>query len=541
MAEQHIDGVGDPKAVVGVVAGVDFSKIVLSAQEGFVLSRIDGHSSVETLCLATGLGQSTTIDIVRRLRSQGLVVVGNEEPLAEAGSGAIGAELVRASPSLKPAKQPELEDEPDCDLTAEVRMHVSSTYDALGDVNFFELLGVDPGADPKAIRRAYFKKSKKFHPDRYYTKRLGRYGEMLAEIFKQINAAYRFLEDPTQRETYRASIRSETEQKALERELERVAADALEEEEELRQQESAKSETVTGQYTYSRSRGFRLRERVARQMVRQLTRTRSESMEAAAQAARNSTLSSPTVGGRTTEGRAVATDRSSSGTTDHDRSTSERIDIGSAEFSSTDSKADSAGDKGAREARRGEDRARRRRRLSTMHPAAARKRRAQQFFEQGEREFAGGKILAAAASFNLALTFDADNTAYKRRYEEALDLSRDQTADGYYKRAMIEESVGRYEAAAKLFVRAADACQRDPYLQKAALAMLMTKDLKRAKEYAIKAAELEPRSADARVTLARVYLGAGLRKNARREVDYALKLSPGLAEAKELLKQIKRS
>jgi Tfp pilus assembly protein PilF len=52
--------------------------------------------------------------------------------------------------------------------------------------------------------------------------------------------------------------------------------------------------------------------------------------------------------------------------------------------------------------------------------------------------------------------------------------------------------------------------------------------------------QVDPQSAEAHIALARVYVAAGLKKNAMREVEAAVGLEPQNAAAKSLLKEIKR-
>ena len=52
---------------------------------------------------------------------------------------------------------------------------------------------------------------------------------------------------------------------------------------------------------------------------------------------------------------------------------------------------------------------------------------------------------------------------------------------------------------------------------------------------------LEPSNANYRVTLANVYLAAGLTKNARRELEAALQLAPGDGTIQSLLKRVTKS
>src|SRR5262249_60855374 len=44
------------------------------------------------------------------------------------------------------------------------------------------LLGVSAGADPRILKRAYFKLSKEIHPDRYFGQRLGSFTDRLPAV-----------------------------------------------------------------------------------------------------------------------------------------------------------------------------------------------------------------------------------------------------------------------------------------------------------------------------------------------------------------------
>jgi tetratricopeptide (TPR) repeat protein len=58
------------------------------------------------------------------------------------------------------------------------------------------LLGVPAGADPRHLKRAYFKLSKEIHPDRYYGQRLGTFGARLPAVFEALSRAYARLTNP---------------------------------------------------------------------------------------------------------------------------------------------------------------------------------------------------------------------------------------------------------------------------------------------------------------------------------------------------------
>jgi DnaJ domain/Tetratricopeptide repeat len=58
------------------------------------------------------------------------------------------------------------------------------------------LLGVPAGADPRHLKRAYFKLSKDIHPDRYFGQRLGSFTDRLPSVFEAMSRAYARLTSP---------------------------------------------------------------------------------------------------------------------------------------------------------------------------------------------------------------------------------------------------------------------------------------------------------------------------------------------------------
>jgi len=68
--------------------------------------------------------------------------------------------------------------------------------------NYYELLGINPQADPEAIKRAYYDQLKIWHPD----KNADRLAEA-EEITKTLNQAYGVLRDAEQRKHYDRMLR----------------------------------------------------------------------------------------------------------------------------------------------------------------------------------------------------------------------------------------------------------------------------------------------------------------------------------------------
>jgi DnaJ-class molecular chaperone len=91
-------------------------------------------------------------------------------------------------------------------LDPETAQLIESIYRRLDTLDLFTLLDIDINADATRVRRGYFKRSRLFHPDRYFTRDLGEHKHMLEQIFDYTKAAYDFLKDDEQRAAYRREI-----------------------------------------------------------------------------------------------------------------------------------------------------------------------------------------------------------------------------------------------------------------------------------------------------------------------------------------------
>jgi tetratricopeptide (TPR) repeat protein len=98
-----------------------------------------------------------------------------------------------------------------------------------------------------------------------------------------------------------------------------------------------------------------------------------------------------------------------------------------------------------------------------------------------------------------------------------------------------------FEAAGKYYE---DALNFRPYdaelcVKVARIAHQVGEDLRKAKELASTACELEPDNSFYRLVLGKIFKAAGLKSNARREFEAALRLDPMDAEAKRELKSLR--
>jgi hypothetical protein len=192
-------GAGDVRPVVNPAFAVGSAR--LTPVEAFVLSRVDGATSYDDICRLTGLGTEPTLEILRKLRRERLllnpgeksettpvpVLRPSERPRSRVGNpahgsllehhddgSAVGADELAKGPGLDP----------------ETKARILRLHRKLKALKPHELLALSPGAEVNTVKRAYFAASKEVHPDRYYGQDLGPYRDYLNDIFAQLTLAF---------------------------------------------------------------------------------------------------------------------------------------------------------------------------------------------------------------------------------------------------------------------------------------------------------------------------------------------------------------
>jgi curved DNA-binding protein CbpA len=191
-------GSGEQERIPRLAPDLDPEDLELTPVEGFLLSRIDGATSWKTLCHIGGLSPLEVERALERFEAKGVIVVEAK------GQGRASH---RASPApAKPAESKALVDAR-LGITVDLQQRILEFERGL-DRPYHELLGIARGADAKEIKRAYFRLSRDYHPDRYYRREVGHFGPRLERIFRKVAEAYELLSDPNTRAEIEKSLAS---------------------------------------------------------------------------------------------------------------------------------------------------------------------------------------------------------------------------------------------------------------------------------------------------------------------------------------------
>jgi len=198
----------------------------LAEREGFVLSRVDGQTSLEEICLLVPFDEPTTMVILRRLWELGAIEVPGvarqivlpvhepPPPVADFDKAptsglkrrpdSIIENIEALAPPIGTPDPPKRADEGPISET--VRQRIDSFFTTLDQRDAFQMLEIARDADDKTVKRAYFKLSKEFHPDRYFGRDIGDYKDRLSKIFQAVKASFEVLSDKRRREAYMEAL-----------------------------------------------------------------------------------------------------------------------------------------------------------------------------------------------------------------------------------------------------------------------------------------------------------------------------------------------
>lgn len=91
-------------------------------------------------------------------------------------------------------------------LTIEQLTELELRTSQLDSMDYFQILKVTPDAPPAEIKKAFYRESRAYHPDRYYHLASVELKERVNDLYKRITEAYYVLRDDTKRKMYTADV-----------------------------------------------------------------------------------------------------------------------------------------------------------------------------------------------------------------------------------------------------------------------------------------------------------------------------------------------
>jgi len=185
------------RRILRLAPDCDPTSLALTAEEGFLLSRIDGTTPWRLLREIGGMDPEEADLCVEGWIASGVVKVEGLAPEPPRQETRREAPRNEAPPRAGAASRTVDESliDPALDLDVETQRRIL-TFETTLDAPYHVLLGVAPDANAKDVKRAYFKLSREFHPDRYFRRQIGGYVARLERIFKKVLEAYEILSDP---------------------------------------------------------------------------------------------------------------------------------------------------------------------------------------------------------------------------------------------------------------------------------------------------------------------------------------------------------
>ena len=499
----------------------DLTSLKLDPLGGFIASRIDGRTGLQAIADSTGATMEQVLGVVASLEMSGVLSWVEAPRVTRArpkrGSGrqrrplhrTPGRGTVRTRPPPPGASRvlydPSELEEADVDLDVERRRAILDTYYRLSELDHYQLLGVPRDADKKVIRAAYFKLSKKFHPDTLYGKRLGSYKTKMEEVFKRLTDAYEVLARKKKRAEYDEYLRARDRLMGIEQAIERGEEAAAQLEQEVR-------EVAAGAVVAPPAEDAPGAQRLE-------SAEQPEGLEAAAPAKGPRPSRAPLdAKARRQRARALLEKRLRGAT------------------SAPPPPSSSPARASREDLLKGLTRSLRRAASLTGGTSLAdRHLRSAQAAEEA------GDLVGAVNALRLAVTIEPEREDLRERLADVRRRLSEELAGTYERQAIYEEELQNWAAAARNWAKVAEgrpAASRP--LRRGAMALLKTgQDLRQARDLAQRAVALQPRLSLNHRVLGEVFLAAGMTVSARKELKEAARLDPDDEIVKNLLRQLK--
>lgn len=523
-----------------LVPGTDLRGLPISPAEAFVVSRIDGSTSISELAEETGKSPEEVQELLERLVALGAVSL-DEPPRSQerrhsppgprpsgafrlspiVETNAVGEQQHPAASLYDPA---ELDEAVDIDLPR--RRRILDLYYRLDQLDHYQLFGVDQAVDKKAIKNAYFEVVNVFHPDRYFGKDVGSFKAKLEKVFARLTESYDVLSRNASRAEYDAYLRAQSKTRAFDAgQVESAAHQAALQEVMRRIQAEASVE----------NRG------------RSMPVPSASMPPPSAPPAHQSVTPSPNAPPRASSNPAL---RPSSSLRPSDPEVRRRAlarKLGRApqvegKEPPSDAELEEQRQHAAQEGVQRQEWAAdelKRRYQDRVH--AARDRQVEVYTTAAQRALDKGDHVGASNALRIAVSLAPDDTELALRLNEVAGRAKHELAASYLEQAEYEERDEKWLAAAQSYSRALVGRPEPKIYDKVAQCLLAGEgNLREAGEAAKRAVLAHPDNARFRVTLARFYVKAGMKQSAEGELSRAATLAPTDDKVTDWIRRLKR-
>jgi curved DNA-binding protein CbpA len=191
----------DPSSLCG--------EIHLSSEESYVLSRVDGHSSVENIIAVSPFEENQTLRYLYGLLSIGVLELGKKTREIEPSKSKIQVPPSGTKARFSPSKDELTSGDEFSPEERWIREDIKAKSSSLGRGTYYDWLEVSRTANDVEIKKSYYSQIKTYHPDRLYSKNLSDLKNTVEEIITKITNAHDVLSDPIARRRYDNSLRTE--------------------------------------------------------------------------------------------------------------------------------------------------------------------------------------------------------------------------------------------------------------------------------------------------------------------------------------------
>jgi len=387
------------------------------------------------------------------------------------------------------------------------------TFHRLDSLTHYQLLHVDRSADKRAVKNAYFEVVNVFHPDRYFGKKLGSFKPKLERVFARLTEAHDTLTRSGPRAEYDAYLASLDKTRQLDQGDAAVVAQVQAIQRQIEEEARAGLSTPPSPLSSNPPQAAVQSAPPSRSPSPQPTsssQSRLQALHAPDPEARKRALARK-LGGRSLSGGFPA-------------------------MTPPTSTAPPPQKLEARE-RAMDDLKRRYEQRVTQ----ARVERAERYLVNARQSLAQKDPISAANALRIAANLVPDHPEVSARLLEAQTEAESLLSGHYLAQAQYEEREGRMAEAARSYARATLGSPDVRTFERAAYCALLAEgDLRIAGDHARKAVALAPDDIQARVTLARIYVTAGMKQSGLAEFERAATLAPKDDTIRDWIRRLKR-